>query len=101
MRALQVTGNGPPGEVLQVVDTDVPEPGPGEMRIKVSAASLNFNDEVTEERARRMTEQFATMPKDAFGRHRYDPADFDWTYPDIAAEFGDDVRRYSVAAEAH
>jgi NADPH2:quinone reductase len=44
MRALQVTRNGSPGEVLQVVDADMPAPGPGEVRIQVSAASLNFND---------------------------------------------------------
>jgi NADPH2:quinone reductase len=44
MRALQVTRNGPPGEVLQVAEADVPEPGPGEVRVQVSAASLNFND---------------------------------------------------------
>jgi NADPH:quinone reductase len=44
MRALQVTRNGPPGEVLKVEDVAVPEPGPGEVRIKVTAASLNFND---------------------------------------------------------
>jgi len=44
MRALQVTRNGPPGEVLQVAEVAVPEPGPGEVRVQVSAASLNFND---------------------------------------------------------
>ena len=44
MRALQVTRNGPPGEVLEVAEVPVPEPAAGEVRIKVSAASLNFND---------------------------------------------------------
>ncbi|HEY3906436.1 MAG TPA: NADPH:quinone oxidoreductase family protein [Streptosporangiaceae bacterium] len=44
MRALQVTRNGPPGEVLEVTEVPVPEPAAGEVRIKVSAASLNFND---------------------------------------------------------
>jgi NADPH:quinone reductase len=44
MRALQVTRNGSPGEVLQVVDVGIPEPDPGEVRIQVGAASLNFND---------------------------------------------------------
>lgn len=42
MRALQVTSNGSPGEVLPVVD--IPEPGPSDVRINVSAAALNFND---------------------------------------------------------
>jgi hypothetical protein len=67
---------------------------------EVSKLYRSVGDEVTEEHARRMTEQLATMPKDAFGRHRYDPADFDWTYADITAEFGDYVSRYSVAPEA-
>ena len=44
MKALQVTRNGPPGEVLEVVDISVPEPWDGEVRVKVGAASLNFND---------------------------------------------------------
>jgi NADPH2:quinone reductase len=44
MKALQVTEHGRPGEVLIVRTVDVPEPGPGEVRVKVGAASLNFND---------------------------------------------------------
>jgi len=44
MRALQVTAHGQPGEVLAVQHVDRPEPGPGEVRIGVAAASLNFND---------------------------------------------------------
>jgi NADPH2:quinone reductase len=44
MRALQVTRNGAPGDVLAVSDVERPEPGPGEVRVRVSAASLNFND---------------------------------------------------------
>ena len=44
MKAVQVTRHGPPGEVLLVQTVERPEPGPGEVRVKVSAASLNFND---------------------------------------------------------
>ena len=44
MLALQVTRNGRPGEVLAAVEVEPPEPGPGEVRIAVRAASLNFND---------------------------------------------------------
>src|ERR1700733_7938894 len=44
MKALQVTRHGPPGEVLKVQTVARPEPGPGEVRIVVRAASLNFND---------------------------------------------------------
>jgi NADPH2:quinone reductase len=44
MRALQVTSHGPPGEVLAVRTIERPAPGPGEVRVAVGAASLNFND---------------------------------------------------------
>jgi NADPH2:quinone reductase len=44
MKALQVTANGRPGEVLLVRSVEKPEPGPGEVLVKVGAASLNFND---------------------------------------------------------
>jgi NADPH2:quinone reductase len=44
MKALLVTTHGRPGEVLVVHDIDRPDPGPGEVRVKVGAASLNFND---------------------------------------------------------
>src|SRR5664280_1613056 len=44
MQALVVTSHGSPGEVLAVREIDRPEPGPGEVRIRVGAASLNFND---------------------------------------------------------
>lgn len=44
MRALQVNQHGEPLAVLSVNDVEVPEAGPGEVLIKVSAAALNFND---------------------------------------------------------
>lgn len=44
MRALQVSKNGRPTEALEIVDVPSPEPGAGQVRIAVSAASLNFND---------------------------------------------------------
>ena len=33
-------------------------------------------------------------PQDAFGHHRYDPADFGWTYPGLAEEFRDYTEPY-------
>jgi len=39
-----VVRHGPPSEVVEVLDVEVPEPGPGEVRVAVSAASLNFGD---------------------------------------------------------
>jgi NADPH2:quinone reductase len=44
MKALQVTAHGRPGEVLAVRTIAEPAPGPGEVRVQVGAASLNFND---------------------------------------------------------
>ncbi|MEM9256538.1 MAG: NADPH:quinone oxidoreductase family protein [Pseudomonadota bacterium] len=44
MKALQATRNGSPADVLEIADISVPEPGPGQLLIKVGAASLNFND---------------------------------------------------------
>src|ERR1700689_866682 len=44
MKALQGTVNGRPGDVLAVRSIERPEPGPGEVRVAVRAASLNFND---------------------------------------------------------
>jgi NADPH2:quinone reductase len=40
MRTVQIRGYGGP-DVLHVVTTDTPEPGPGEVRIAVAAAALN------------------------------------------------------------
>ena len=44
MRALHITGNGPADEVLEVVDTERPDPGPDEVRLEVRAAALNHKD---------------------------------------------------------
>jgi NADPH2:quinone reductase len=44
MRAVRVVQHAAPLEALELQDIPVPEPGPGEVRIEVSAASLNFGD---------------------------------------------------------
>ena len=44
MRAWQVNKLGEPEEVLKLVEKDVPEPGPGEIRIRVAAVSLGLPD---------------------------------------------------------
>jgi hypothetical protein len=48
----------------------------------------------------RMEALLADRPQDAFGRHRYDPADFGWTYAEIGAEFRYYTSRYDVRPEA-
>jgi NADPH2:quinone reductase len=44
MRAWQVTRHGAPREALELVDREVPEPGPGLLRIRVAAAALGLPD---------------------------------------------------------
>ena len=44
MKAVQVIAYGQPTEAIRVTDIAVPEPGPGEVRIAVKAASVNFGD---------------------------------------------------------
>ncbi|AYF98268.1 NADPH:quinone oxidoreductase family protein [Protaetiibacter intestinalis] len=43
-RAWQATAYGEPGEVLELVERELPEPGPGEVRIRTTAIALNFPD---------------------------------------------------------
>jgi len=44
VKAVRVVRHGDPAEALEVQDVPIPEPGPGELRIAVSAASVNFGD---------------------------------------------------------
>jgi NADPH2:quinone reductase len=44
MRAWRVHHYSEPAEALRLDDVDAPDPGPGEVRIRVEAATLNFND---------------------------------------------------------
>jgi hypothetical protein len=59
----------------------------------------SFGEEVSDLHARRMLAFLRDRPKGAFGEHRYDPADFGWTYPDLAREFHDYSERYHVTPE--
>lgn len=58
-----------------------------------------FGSEVSDLHARRIETFLTHRPKDAFGTHRYDPADFDWTYAGLAEEFSDYTARYHVRSE--
>jgi NADPH2:quinone reductase len=44
MRAWQVTGVGEPVDVLRAVHVAVPEPGPGQIRVRVTAAGIGLPD---------------------------------------------------------
>ncbi len=60
----------------------------------VSGLYASVGETVSELHVRRMQAWLRDRPQDAFGRHRYDPADFGWTYEGLADEFGDYARRY-------
>jgi hypothetical protein len=61
----------------------------------------HFAGEVSDLHARRMEVFLKDRPKDAFGRHLYDPADFGWTYAGLAEEFLDYTQRYDIRSESH
>ena len=44
MKAWRVVRKGPPREALELLEVDAPEPGPDEVRIRVSASACNFNE---------------------------------------------------------
>ncbi|MGW1882620.1 NADPH:quinone oxidoreductase family protein [Streptomyces sp. NPDC001970] len=44
MQAWRVHRNGEPSEVMRLEETDRPEPGEGQLRLKVRAANINFPD---------------------------------------------------------
>ena len=44
MRAARYRRNGPSAEVLEVVELDLPEPGPGEVRVRIVASGINTTD---------------------------------------------------------
>jgi NADPH2:quinone reductase len=44
MRAVVYTSKGPAAEVLKIVDKPVPEPGPGEVRVKIAYSGVNPSD---------------------------------------------------------
>jgi hypothetical protein len=59
----------------------------------------SFGDEVGELHSRRMEIFLEDRPKDVFGRHRYDPVDFAWSYAGLGEEFSQYTQRYRVRTE--
>jgi hypothetical protein len=60
----------------------------------------HFGEDVGSLHARRMRAFLEARPQDLFGRHRYDPADFGWTYPGLDEEFRAYIERYEVETGA-
>jgi hypothetical protein len=67
----------------------------------VRALYRGFGEEVGSLHARRIHAFLEDRPQDAFGRHRYDPADFGWTYPGLATEFEEYTERYHIETADH
>src|SRR4051794_41780167 len=44
MRAARYTRSGPAGEVIEVTDVEAPDPGPGEVRVRVAFSGVNPTD---------------------------------------------------------
>jgi hypothetical protein len=60
----------------------------------------HFGEEVGSLHERRMRAFLEQRPADVHGRHRYDPADFGWTYAGLDAEFRDYIERYGIETAA-
>jgi NADPH2:quinone reductase len=54
MRAAYYEKNGPAAEVLQVAEVDTPQPGPGEVRVKLKTSGVNPSDVKTRAGSRKM-----------------------------------------------
>jgi hypothetical protein len=59
----------------------------------------HWGEEVSPLHARRMEAWMRERPQAAFGRHVYDPADFGWSYEQLAEEFGAYRERFGVAKD--
>ncbi len=85
MRSVVVRRFGGP-EVLEIIDTPVPAPGPGQVLVKVAASSLNPIDLST--RAGRITQAGLVAPSDQLG--------LGWDVAGHVQETGPGARRFRV-----
>ncbi len=60
----------------------------------------HFGESVGALHRRRMQAWMRERHQSAFGRHRYDPADFGWSYAEIAEQFAAYRERYAIPREA-
>jgi len=59
----------------------------------------HFGESLGSLHERRIRAWLADRPQYVFGRHAYDPADFGWSYEEIADEFEDYRHRYDIETE--
>ncbi len=62
----------------------------------VKSIHARFDEDVSVLHERRMEAWMRERPQTAFGRHVYDPADFGWSYAELAEEFSDYRSRYDI-----
>jgi len=65
----------------------------------VEGIYAHFGEPVGTLHRRRMQAWMRERHQSAFGRHRYDPADFDWSYDEIAEQFAAYRERFAIARE--
>ncbi|HEY7484988.1 MAG TPA: NADP-dependent oxidoreductase [Streptosporangiaceae bacterium] len=84
MRAVVVRAFGGP-QALEIVDVPIPEPGTGQVRIRVEAAAVNPVDAAT--RAGHLTEAGLIVPREMYG--------IGWDVAGVVDETGPAVHRFS------
>lgn len=67
MRAALYSRNGPARDVLQVTDLPTPEPGPGEVRVKLSMSGVNPSDVKSRAGSRPVTQGYVVPHSDGAG----------------------------------
>jgi hypothetical protein len=65
----------------------------------VRSIYAQFDQEVSPLHERRMRAWLRNRPRHALGRHVYDPADFGWSYEELAEDFRDYRERYDIPRE--
>lgn len=60
----------------------------------------HWGEELTPLHRRRIAVWLQERAQGAFGRHLYDPADFGWSYEELAADFRDYRERYDIPPES-
>ncbi|MFF2493541.1 NAD(P)-dependent alcohol dehydrogenase [Agromyces sp. NPDC058064] len=96
MRAARIERFGPP-EVVRLVELPRPEPGPGELLVRVRASTVSVADERM--RARRLPRGFGLMVAPTVGLFRPKVRVLGMDAAGVVAAVGDGVERFAVGDE--